>query len=57
MDINDYRSWVTVFSLIVFLAMVWWTYRRSNQAAFTEAANLPFLNEDTPASEPEGERK
>lgn len=57
MDVNDLRSWTTVFSLFVFVAIVVKTYLRSNQAAYADAANLPFQDDDTPAATPEGERK
>ena len=45
MDINLLRSLTTVFSLGVFIALIIWTYRRSNKDAFSEAAELPFLEE------------
>ena len=45
MDINDLRSVVTVISMLLFLALVGWTYARSRKAAFDEAAQLPFQEE------------
>jgi cytochrome c oxidase cbb3-type subunit IV len=42
MDVNDLRSGVTVISLVLFLALVVWTWSRSRKAAFDEAAQLPF---------------
>jgi cytochrome c oxidase cbb3-type subunit IV len=42
MDVNDLRSLVTVVSLVLFIGIVRWAWARSNQAAFAEAANLPF---------------
>ena len=48
MDINDLRSAVTVISLVLFLALVVWTWSRSRRNAFDEAAQLPFLD-DAPA--------
>lgn len=45
MDVNDLRSAVTVISLILFLALVAWTWRRSRKSAFDAAARLPFEDE------------
>ncbi len=45
MDINDLRSLVTVVSLVLFLALVVWTYSRRRKSAFDEAAMLPFMEE------------
>lgn len=45
MDVNDLRSAVTVISLLLFLALVGWTWSRGRQAAFDEAARLPFADE------------
>ena len=42
MDINLLRSIVTVATFIVFIGIVVWAWSRRNQAAFEEAANLPF---------------
>jgi cytochrome c oxidase cbb3-type subunit IV len=43
MDVNLLRIAVTVVSLVVFIAIVVWAWSRRNQAAFDEAAQLPFL--------------
>jgi cytochrome c oxidase cbb3-type subunit IV len=45
MDINDLRSAVTVFSLLVFLGIVGWAWSKRNSAAFDEAAQIPFQDE------------
>jgi cytochrome c oxidase cbb3-type subunit 4 len=42
MDVNTLRSIVTVVSLLCFVGIVWWAWSRRNQAAFDEAARLPF---------------
>ena len=42
MDVNDLRALVTLISLVLFLALVGWTWSRSRKAAFDEAAQLPF---------------
>lgn len=45
MDVNDFRSIVTVISLLVFLGIVWWAWSKRNQARFDEAAQLPFQDD------------
>jgi cytochrome c oxidase cbb3-type subunit IV len=42
MDVNVLRIAVTVVSLAIFVAIVIWAWSRRNQAAFDEAAQLPF---------------
>lgn len=44
MEVNILRSLVTVISLVLFLALVAWTWSRSRKAAFDEAAQLPFVD-------------
>jgi len=46
MDINDFRAWHTVVLLIVFIGIIWWAYSKKRKSSFTEAANLPFADED-----------
>jgi cytochrome c oxidase cbb3-type subunit 4 len=46
MDITDLRIAVTLISLVLFLAIVVSTWRRSRQGEFEEAARLPFAQED-----------
>ena len=45
MDINDFRSWHTVVSLLVFIGIVIWAYSRKRKPSFTQAANLPFADD------------
>jgi cytochrome c oxidase cbb3-type subunit 4 len=45
MDINDLRSAVTVISLLAFVGIIVWAWSRKNRAAFDEAAQLPFADE------------
>ena len=45
MDINDLRSAVTVISLLLFVGLMVWVYRRSRKPAFDAAAQLPFIGE------------
>lgn len=47
MDINDLRSAATVLSFATFIGLVWWAYSRRNASRFDEAAQLPFVHEDS----------
>ena len=49
MDINDLRIAVTLLSFGVFGAIVHWACKRDNRARFDEAAQLPFIDDDTAA--------
>ena len=42
MDITTMRSLATVASLVCFLGIWVWAYRRKNKTRFDEAAQLPF---------------
>ena len=46
MDINIIRSVITVLCFVVFLAIVLWAWSGKRKAAFDEAANLPFADDD-----------
>ena len=46
MDIIFLRSAVTLIGLLLFLALVVWTWRRSGRRAFDEAAQLPFIDDE-----------
>ncbi len=46
MDINDWRSLVTVLGFLCFLGIVAWAYSSRAKARFDEAARIPFLHED-----------
>jgi cytochrome c oxidase cbb3-type subunit IV len=46
MDINDFRSIITVLSLLCFIGIVWWAFSRGSKKGFDEAANLPFAESD-----------
>lgn len=48
MDINSLRSLVTAFSFALFIGIFAWAYRPERKAAFEEAAQLPFTNEQEP---------
>ena len=45
MDINDFRSAITVISLLIFVGIVVWAWSKRNQAGFDEAAQLPFKDD------------
>ena len=46
MDINTVRSIVTVVSFAIFVVIVIWAYSDRSKAAFSEAARLPFDEDD-----------
>ena len=48
MDINDIRSILTVLAFVTFIGIVVWAYGRQRRAAFDEAANLPFTEDELP---------
>jgi cytochrome c oxidase cbb3-type subunit 4 len=52
MDLTSLRSVVTLLSFLVFAGIVYWAWSSKNKVRFDEAANLPFLDDDTelPAS-------
>ena len=52
MDINDVRVAVTVFSLVLFLALVVHTWSRRRKTDHEEAAMLPFLEDAAPGVAP-----
>ena len=45
-DINTVRAVVTVLSFGTFVGIVAWAWSRRNAAAFAEAAQLPFNEEE-----------
>jgi len=54
MDINDFRSIVTLFSLLLFLALMAWTFWPTRREDLAEAAQLVFEGEVPPAGEGTG---
>jgi cytochrome c oxidase cbb3-type subunit 4 len=42
MDLNDIRSFVTLLSFVLFLALVRWAWSARRRTSFDEAARLPF---------------
>ncbi len=49
MDINDFRSLITVLGLVCFLAICAWAYSKHAKAGFDEAAQLPLTEDELPA--------
>ncbi len=47
MDINDFRSIVTVMSFVVFIGIVFWAYSGRRKAAFDEAAQLVMDDDES----------
>jgi cytochrome c oxidase cbb3-type subunit IV len=50
-DINSVRSIVTVVSLLLFVALMVWTWQRKRKNGFEEAAMLPFLDSQSADSD------
>lgn len=50
MDINDFRSIYTVLAFLIFIGIVLWAYSGRAKRGFEEAANLPFTEDEVPAS-------
>ncbi|MBS3917182.1 MAG: cbb3-type cytochrome c oxidase subunit 3 [Sulfuritalea sp.] len=48
MDTNDIRSILTVLAFVTFIGIVVWAYSGRRRAAFDEAANLPFTEDELP---------
>lgn len=46
MDINDLRGLSTALLMVAFIALTIWAYSKKQKAAFDEAANLPFADDD-----------
>jgi cytochrome c oxidase cbb3-type subunit 4 len=44
MDINTWRSVITVLAFVAFIGIVWYAYRRRSQKGFEAAAQLPFAD-------------
>ena len=46
MDMNDFRSLLTLVLLLVFVGVCWWAYGSKRKARFDQAANLPFSEDE-----------
>ena len=49
MDINDFRSLITVLGFLCFLGICAWAYSTHSKAGFDEAARMPLTDDDLPA--------
>jgi cytochrome c oxidase cbb3-type subunit 4 len=56
MDVNDMRVVVMLMGLVLFLGIWVWTWSSRRRAAFDEAAQLPFLD-DEPGAQARGEQR
>ncbi len=45
MDINDVRGFATVLMMIAFVGICWWAFSPRRKKRFSDAANLPFEDE------------
>lgn len=52
LDVNFWRSVVTVVGLVLFLALVGRTWSRKARPSHDEAAQLPFMDDETAAGSP-----
>ena len=48
MDLNDFRTFITTISFVVFAGIVYWAYSSRQRKRFDEAANLPFTDAELP---------
>jgi len=51
MDMNDFRAWFTLVMIIMFVLIVAWAWSRKREKDFTEAANLPLNEPETPRTD------
>ncbi len=47
MDLNVIRSLETLALFVLFLVLVYLLYRKTDDKTFEEAANLPFVGDET----------
>ena len=48
MDIIEIRSWFTVVMIITFVSIVIWSWSKKRNKDFSEAANMPLNESETP---------
>jgi cytochrome c oxidase cbb3-type subunit 4 len=51
MDSGTISGIATVVFVVVFIVIVWWAYSKGNKQRFEEDAQLPFIEDDTPAKQ------
>ena len=47
MDLNTIKSLETLALFVLFLVLIYLLYRKTNDKTFEEAANLPFVGDET----------
>ncbi|WP_447895202.1 MULTISPECIES: cbb3-type cytochrome oxidase subunit 3 [unclassified Vreelandella] len=57
MDTGTFRGLITLFLIIAFIGIVVWAYSKRRRDDFSEAAHLPFADDDESASPREDERE
>ncbi|MFZ1910382.1 MAG: cbb3-type cytochrome c oxidase subunit 3 [Burkholderiales bacterium] len=56
MDLNDFRSLVTVVTFVFFLGVVWWAYAPSRKGRFERDGMLPFEEDGETGANGAGDR-
>ena len=51
MEIDLFRGLVTVALLVLFIALIAWTWSRKRKDTYEKAARMPLNDDDRPASE------
>ena len=46
MDMINFHSWYTLLAFIVFIGICFWAWSKKRQGIFSEAANLPFADDE-----------
>ncbi len=46
MDINDLRGLSTALLMVAFIGLCFWAYSKKRHKEFSEAANLPFADDE-----------
>lgn len=49
MELNALRSAVTVFSFVVFIGIIYWTWNKQRKSAFDDAAQVPLMDDGSGA--------
>jgi len=49
MNVIDFHSYYTLLMLIVFIGICFWAWSKKRNKFFSEAANLPFADEEISA--------
>ena len=49
MDVISFHSYYTLLMLIVFIGIIFWAWSKKRNKFFSEAANLPFADDEISA--------